>query len=1132
MNIKHALSVRSDFSLGDSIFQVDKLVARAKELGYESVALVDTMSVSNMVAFNEKAKKAGIKPIFGVTVRVYDDPTYRAPKKAEVTAGAIERANPFFWLKVYARNERGMSAILKLLSKANSPDYFYYHPRVGLQEILELTDVVITTGDFYNLFHHQDHLKILEALKIAGNPVFVELVPVATPLWRRLNDLAVQAAMIVQLPVVATVPVLYPEGGADTADVMRAIATNAKMDSGWLSIPYVRDLHMKAPIELAKAAKAELGVETVGALHGIAQVAMLCTYEFKKLPPSLPQMAPDEYAAVVDICRAGFKERLLKPVLGFQPAATDLPTYRDRLKFELDTIKRMNFSGYFLLVRDIVSWAKSQAIIVGPGRGSVGGSLVAYLMGITDVDPIRFNLLFERFINPGRIDLPDADLDFMSHRREEVINYVVGKYGADKVAGISNYNALGAASAMRDVSRVHGLEPMEYACSKQVEKVHGVAQGLEESAVGVAEIEKFKGKHPTIWKHAVGLEGAMRGLGQHAAGVVVSGEPLINRAVVETRSGRPVVNWDKKYVEEWGLIKMDVLGLSTLDMLALGAAFVKERHGKTIDYLALPLDDARVLEEFAKANTTGVFQFESAGMRRLLRELSMGGKLTFEDLVAVVALFRPGPLDAGLCDDYVQIKQGTKTPTYEHPNMAPALKDTYGVIVYQEQIMQVCRDIAGFSFEQADNVRKAMGKKDHTLMAEWKDRFVNGCVTTSGMAQPVAEGLWEKIAVFAGYAFNRSHSVEYCVISWWTMWLKVHYPAEFFAASMTIVEDDERIEALVLDARKNDVQVLPPDINKSSDRIEIVGERTLYAPFQAVKGISSTVAGYIIQARSLLKTKGVEIEEGGVKKLIAPAGAVKHRTDFYAACQVSGVGGKVNKTHRERLERLGVFAECEGDPKSSMHQDRLRDRLEFLPGFTVDVVKADRALNNDRLALLSVIRLAEDARSCDKCSLKGNPHPLPRVGKAPKFMVVFDAPNWQDERAGKLLSGDNGDLVSEAIKGAGLSAQDGYFTSLVKSAKPKGAKTLTNEQINGCSDWLRKEIDILKPPVIVAMGSAACKFFAPEVKGGPELAGKHAWDPKLDATIVFGINPAMVFFDPSRVTALQATFARVYELLT
>jgi DNA polymerase-3 subunit alpha len=1123
MNINHALSVRSDFSLGDATLQIDKLIARAKELGYQSVALVDTMSISNMVAFTEKAKKAGIKPIVGCTVRVYDDPTYRDPKKAEREAGAVEKDNPFFWIKVYVRTEVGMQSVIRMLSKANSPEYFYYHSRVGLKEVLELKDVVISTGDFYSLFHHPKAGAILEQLaSYFPGHVFAEVTPVATPLFRRLNAAALLNAEALELPLVATYPWMYDLNGAETADVMRAIATNAKMTDPWLSKPYVRDFHPMPPLALARAMKAEWPAYTVKALKGIDDLQALCTYQFKKLPPSLPTMAADEYMAVVEKCKVGFRERLVMgKVLGDKVDPAKYGQYAERLKYELGVIQKMNFSGYFLLVEDIVKWAKNSGIIVGPGRGSVGGSLVAYLMGITDVDPIRFNLLFERFINPERIDLPDADLDFMSRRRHEIIEYIVGKYGQDRVAGVSNYNALGAASSLRDVSRVHELPPFEYSCSKQVEKVHGVAQTLEESAVTVPEIEKFKNKYPTIWKHSVGLEGCLRGYGQHAAGIVVAGEPLANRAVVETRTGGPVVNWDKRFVEEWGLIKMDVLGLSTLDTLDLGRRYVEERTGEKIDYLSLPLNDPKVLEVFAKGETTGVFQFESAGMRRLLRELAMGGNLTFEDLVAVVALFRPGPLDAGLCEDYIQIKQGTKTPVYEHPNMAAVLKDTYGVIVYQEQVMEICRVLAGFTLAEADHVRKAMGKKDKDKMREWAERFVKGCATTSGMAEPVSKSLWDKIEVFAGYAFNRSHSVEYCVISWWTMWLKVYHPSAFYAASITVTNElssdksDDKIEALIIDAKKNGISVFPPDINYSSDRIEIRGPFECYAPFQAIKGVSEKTAAHIVAARNHLGKP------------------VEHRSDFYAALDVLKIGGKVHSGIRERMEKIGVFAQAEKDPIGALHPTRLRDRLEFLPGYTVDLVKAERGINADRVALLKVIRIAEEARTCDKCSLKGNAHPMPRIGKTPKFMLVLDSPHYTEERAGRLLEGDNGALIAAALKDAGLSTHDGYFTTLVKSGKPKGQKQLTNEQINGCSEWLKAEIEVLKPPVIVAMGSNAIRFFAPEVKGGPaELAGKHAWDPKLDATIVFGLNPSMVFFDPSKIALVQATFKRVAELLS
>lgn len=1119
VNLNHALAVRSDFSIGESIMQTSTIVDKAKELGYESVALVDTMTISSMVSFASKAKKAGIKPIIGCTLRVYDDPTYRKPAK---TSGEKEKANPFFQLKVYVRDDAGMRSLLKLLSKGNSEEYFYYHARVGLEDVMQLENVIVATGDLFSLFHHPRHMEILQVLS-GKFPTYVELVPINTPLFDTLNKRAVEAHMALDLPVTASYPVLYAnEGEAGSLDVLRAISTNTKMNSPWLPIPAVRDYHFYAPTSMvARLHKmaTRIGIDDRPALvrncyAGMNEIVAGCTYEFKKLTPCLPKMAEDEFATLVQEVKDGWSRRFAAPVLGHKPTEEEVALYRDRLAYELGVLKKMGFAGYFLLVQDIVGWAKGNGIIVGPGRGSVGGSLVAYLVGITDVDPIRFNLLFERFINPSRIDLPDADLDFMSSRRHEVIGYITEKYGADKVAGISNYATLGPASAIRDVSRMHDLEPIEYACSKQVEKEHGVSLSLSESGERVPDIAKFMQERPVLWKHCLTLEGAMRGLGQHAAGVVVASEPLVNRAVVETRSGGSVVNWDKTSVEDWGLIKMDILGLSTLDVLKKATDYIHERHGKRIDFLRLPLDEPDVMAAFAKGETVGIFQFESPGMRKILRDLAEGGPITFEDITATTALYRPGPIDAGLVDQFVAVKQGRRTPFYEHPSMERALKNTHGVLTYQEQIMQVCQDLASFSMTDADHVRKAMGKKDKEKMAEWRGKFVEGACK-SGMTETAAGMLWDKIEGFAGYAFNRSHSVEYSVISYWTMWVKVRYPAEFFAAAMTVVDKEEKLAPLVMDARRLGIQAVPPDINKSSDRIEIDGEKVLYAPFQAVKGISTNVAGHIMTVR-----------EGHKEPFTSKA-------EFEATVAALKLAGKVNKSHREKLERVGAFAAIEPTTKPAMHLDRLKDRLELMPGFTVDAVKADRGINNERLALMKIIRMTEELRSCDKCSLKGAAHPLPRIGKSPTFMVVFDAPNWQEAKKGKMLEGEAAGFLKAALQDAGLSANDGYFTALVKSPKPAGAKLLPNETIIGCSDYLRQEIEILKPPVIVAMGSNAIRFFAPGVKGNPaELAGKVIFDPKLDASIVFGLNPAQVSFDPSKIKLLQAVCEKLTELVT
>lgn len=732
-SIAHALACRSDHSIGESIMQVKTIVERARELGFSSVALTDTMTVSSMVPLTNECKKAGITPIIGCTLRVYDDPAYRKPAKK---SGEVEKANPFYQIKVYVKTDAGLRSLMKLLSKGNSAENYYYHSRVGIDDVLRLEDVIVTTGDLFSLFHHPRHVEILDRL-VETHQTFVEICPINTPLFDTLNEKAIKAARDMGLRLVAGYPFMYgADEDADTLDVLRAITSNTQLDSRWLPIPFTRDWSFTAPValvqrmlDLSKRIDISTG-EVKESIGSMDEIVSSCTYKFEKLAPSLPVMAENEFVAMVEQCKLGWAKRFAAPVLGDKPTAEQMPEYKQRLAYELGVLKKLGFSNYFLIVQDIVNWSKENGVIVGPGRGSVGGSLIAYLMGITDVDPIRFNLLFERFINPDRIDLPDADLDFMSSRRHEVIQYITNKYGKENVAGISNYSTLGPASALRDVSRLSGLMPLEYACSKQMEKEHGTALSLDESADKVPDIAKFRSGHPTIWKHASKLEGCMKNLGQHAAGVIVAGEPIANRAVLLNRDedALPCVSWDKQVVEDWGLIKMDILGLSTLDVLNLAQTYIKERHGRSVDFLRIPLDETDVMAAFGRGETVGVFQFEGAGMRKLLKDLACLKPLDFEDISAATALYRPGPIDAGLVDKFIAVKQGKARPEYEHPLMEPALKNTYGVLTYQEQIMQVCRDLSGFTFVEADHVRKAIGKKDKEKMATYREMFVAGAM--------------------------------------------------------------------------------------------------------------------------------------------------------------------------------------------------------------------------------------------------------------------------------------------------------------------------------------------------------------------------------------------------------------------
>lgn len=1148
MSIYHALSVQSHFSIGKSMLQVGQIADKAKELGYQSVALVDDMSIHALVEFCDKCKANDVQPIIGCRLRVYDNATYRKPSKS---SGIAEVPNLMFQPKVYLKSEKGLKSLLKLLTAANTKEQYYYHSRTDLQSLLELEDVIVTTGDMFGLFSHPQHAEIAQQLQDKfGEDFYVELCPIDTPLFDRMNTLAIQSIKSLKSKSVVTRPFNYLDNDdADTLDVLSAIASNTQLDTSWRPKQYVKNFGFAEPKSILQEVKnaayrqakfngeRDVAVWTSG-LGYCAEIAQKAEYTFTKQDVCLPKFGEDEFKLLCAKCAQGWKNRFTASVLGHKPDVSLLNTvYKERLAYELKVLRTMGFESYFLLVEDLVTWSKNNGVIVGPGRGSVGGSLVAYLLGITDVDPIRFGLIFERFINPERLDLPDADLDFASSVRYKVVDYLVEKYGADRVAGISNFATLASASALRDAGRISGLTPLELTATKYVLKDHGATVSLEESAKAVPELEKFKSDHPVIWRHATKLEGTMKSFGQHAAGIIVAGEPIVNRAVLETRGDAPVVNWDKRCVELWGLVKMDLLGLSTLDTLDIARQYIKERHGIDLQLLDIPLDDPKTMAAFAKGDTTGVFQFESKGMRQLLKNIAKGGAMTFDDIAAATALYRPGPMDSGLLDDYVAVRQGMKSVEYDHPNMVDALKDTLGVIIYQEQVMKVAVDFAGFSNAQADGLRKAMGKKNPEAMAKMEAMFVDGAVKKSGVAEAEAQRIFRKIEAFAGYGFNKSHSVEYSIISVWCAYIRVHYPAEYFAASLSIVGED-KVSGLVKDAREYGIEVLPPDINLSADKFTIPNNKTILAPFNAVKGVSETTARNIVKLRERHRNITIVRYKRNAEKtpeygydLDSP---VKGRFDsFFEFEQAAGLkGSKVNTKVVAALNDVGAFASIEKDQLPANHMDRRKVQIELMPGLIIDSVKADRTTDMTEGHLRTrLISIAQEYKGCKGCSLAGQPHPIMRCGKTAKYMVVTDCPTWEEEKKDRLMEGESSKYVKAAMKEAGLSPNDGYYTTLVKAKKSD--KFLSNEQLNGCRKYIDEEVDMIKPSIIVALGSASIKHFLPGTKGSvADLVGRSFYDPKLDATIVCGLNPQQCNFDPSKITGLVTTFEAVAEILS
>lgn len=1117
---------KSEFSIGESILSAEDIVKSAYNAGFDSVAVADTNSLSVMTKLAKAANDIEadeMKVIFGATLTVVDSLAWRRPKKGEAKRSAEK-----FWMpSVYVKNESGLRDLMALLSKANDEEHFYFRPRISLHELIQVMDrgnVVVTSGSINSLFAHPNYVMILSRIRsvLTGNKealFFLEMPVIDSPYYIRICEQVVKHSDPLFFRPLITFPSLYKANEQDLRDTMSCITSRTKVHEKWrneafgFELPTDRNRHtaidgMEGTLVSHKGCDSDLTEDVIAsALNNAAIFHMFFTYEWKGMPISLPEMSDDPMRTLKEKCVKGFKQRLTQEVLGHKPDTGQLSEYKDRMSYELRVLESMGFENYFLLVEHITSWCRDQGIIVGPGRGSVGGSLVAFLIGITDVDPIRFGLIFERFINPDRLDLPDIDLDFMSSRREEVIKHLREEFGSEYVAGISNYTMLGAASSIRSVGSAHSLTPEDLSPSKTVPTEHGQPVSLKEAVIKSPELENFAVSYPDIYKQAESLEGKLRGYGQHAGAVVVGGSPLIERSVLENRGGQRIINWDKRVCEDFGLVKLDILGLQTLDILSLAKEKIRQRHGVDVVYQDLPLDDTKVLKAFGDGDTTGIFQFESGGMRGLLQDLASAGPLDFEECAAVTALYRPGPLEAGLTDKYIQIRQGASFPEYVHPYAEPALRSTHSVMVYQEQTMQIARDLAGFSMSEADTLRKAMGKKDAKLMSAQRQKFVDGCADKAGLEEDVAANVFDQIEEFAGYAFNASHSVEYTVISYWNMWLKVYYPEEFFAAALSILSE-EKFPGLVRDLNSKGLDVVAPDINVSGLTFEIDDNR-LCAPFQSIKGCSQNGAKAILKARE---------EVGG-------------KFESYEQFEEAVDKRKCNVRIRDSLNRVGAFARLDPSQVPVDSLERLKDQKELLPGIIVKNVQIDRQLKLTKENLLKVKDLRVEIESCELCSLAGSQHCTPRIGKNAKIMIVMDSPNWTEEEAGRFGVGEACESLNQALSQNGIGLSDVYITSLVKAAKPKGEQ-LSNEMINGCARYLESEIEALDPQVIVAMGGSSIRHLHPEARGGwEELCGQCHYDPETNRTLVFGMNPLMVHFEPKRQSNLSEVFSIVADML-
>ncbi len=834
------LHVHSHYSLLDGLSKIDDLIDHVKGMGMDSVAITDHGVLYGAVEFAQKAKKKGIKPIIGCEVYVAIESMHQK------RPGIDDKRHHMILL---AKNGTGYRNLVKMVSKANL-DGFYYKPRVDEDLLSEHSEGLIALSGCLQgkipQFIVKGNKKEAETTALKYRDIFGEgnfyLELQHHPKLKdqvKANEGMMEISEKTGIPLVATNDCHYLKAeDSEAQDILMLINTGAKADDPERLSLKDCDLSMRSTEEMVETFK-----DVPEAIKNTQTISDACNFEFEFDNIKLPHFPLPEGKTADDLLRELTLEGLRDKCKEHDPEKV-----MKRIDYELEVIKRTGFASYFLIVQDLVNWSKGNKIVVGPGRGSVGGSLVSYLLHITEIDPLKYDLLFERFLNPERISMPDIDLDFADRRRDEVIEYVSDKYGHDKVAQIITFGTMAARAVIRDVGRALGHS---YSYCDRIAKMIPMGLSLDETMDKVAEFRQTYDTDPKIKEFvdlAKKLEGVARHASTHACGVVISKDPLDEIVPLQhstNNEASTVTQYEMKSVESLGMLKMDFLGLKNLTIMEDTLAKIYAIGKKKIDIGALPLDDKETYRTLQRGETIGVFQLESGGMQRYLKQLK---PTEFEDIIAMVALYRPGPME--LIPDYIARKNKQKAPEYIHPKLKPILETTHSIPLYQEQIMKIAQDMAGFSLSEADILRKAMGKKIKELLMEQKGKFIDGCIG-NGVDQKVAKQLWEWIMPFASYGFNKSHSAGYATIAYQTAWLKTHYSCEFMSSLLTSDRKDiERISFLIEECKRMKIEVLPPDINESFVFFSVVpGKMQIRFGLAAIKNVGMGITEAIVEER-------------------------------------------------------------------------------------------------------------------------------------------------------------------------------------------------------------------------------------------------------------------------------------------
>lgn len=1100
------LHLHNEYSVLDGFGKAENYVKAAKEKGFKYLALTNHGNTDGLLDFQEKCIEYGIKPVMGCELYICKN----ALQKSKETRG-------YNHITALIKNEKGWRNLNQLLTFGHTIG-FYHRPRISFSEILDHAEgLIFLSGCAATALMHQDGQNFIRDLS-SKTEVYLEIMPHDIPEQLDLNNKIFKLAINRWADkVVATNDCHYIEPeDYKSQDILLCIQTHKKVNDKDRWKFGIKGLHLRTANEMFKAFKKQ-GVfgptDIKAAMRRTVRIARkCCDFRIKqreiKLPnPPIKQLEEiNEDKFLWRLCTRGHKKI-------FGCSIKENPKYHKRLKEEFKIVKHKKFSRYFLVVWELVNWCKSNDIMVGPGRGSVGGSLLAFLMGITSVDPIKFNLLFSRFIDEERIDYPDIDIDFEDRKRDLVINHLQDIYGEDHVAGVTAFSRMQARNALRDVARAYSVP---YGDVDEVAKliVESISDVLKEEETA----RRFKEKYPDVIKHAIKLEGQVRGYSQHAAAIIISQEKLTNGArcyLADRKAGR-VINWEKDNAEYLGLIKLDILGLNTLTILNETKRLVKENYKTDLVFENIKLNDKNLFEMISAGNTIGCFQIGTPAMTNLIKEM---GVEKFEHISDAVALVRPGPKNSGMTDQYVERKFG-KSWKKHNKIYEQITKDTYGNIVYQEQVMAVINKVAGLPYSTADKIRKIIGKKrDVKEFEQYKEKFIKGCLHKKTMTKSEALEFWEALEKHASYSFNKSHSVEYALIAYWTAYCKYYYPTEFICASLSYLatSKEEQKNELVEEARRLGLTVVLPKIG-ISDPIRWVAKDgvKLFVPFIEAKGIGEKTAlklkkvkqpkqkkfFSVNEEKKVAVNKKVEqilqdIDAYNSQDLKIPKEAAKYFTFDLTTDPYYNYPNLINLLN----SKDGVIDKYTG--KAGFNWIRI-DLDHFIKGmvYIPGIIKKRRYRNK---ALLR----------CKRCDLiKECTAPvLPSKGKY-NIMVLGEAPGPDEDEQGKGFVGRVSVLLWKIMKKYKLKRSYFHITNTVK-CYPKRTRTPKKIHVQTCAEkWLKQELKKLDCRIVLAMGNVAAQFFRGKGEGITRLNGSTEWNEQYSCWVCWCVHPSYAVRNP------------------